>query len=102
MKFKGKTIKTKEIVDESFYKFSEFGDNIKGILVDKEESGRYGFGLYTILQEDDNTKRIHGTTQLDQLLMNVDINTFVDITYIDDRDVPNGTMKLFKVEAGIV
>jgi hypothetical protein len=95
----GNKIKFEDVEDATFFKFEKIGDTLIGILTDKGQSSRYGFGLYHIMV-DKEPIRFHGSTQLDGLLSQVDINTWVKIEYIDDQETPQGVMKIFKVLQG--
>ena len=89
-----------EIESPNFFKFENIGDKLEGILTSKDESKRYGFGLYTITLFNGETKRFHGSNQLDDLLLNLETPSYVQILYIDNQITPNGEMKLFKVSKG--
>lgn len=86
-----------EVEDAEFFKFDKIGDCLTGRLIDKGESERYGFGLYDLLDENNNHRRFHGTKQLDDLLKTVNTHTDVIITYIDTQNMPEGQMKIFTV-----
>lgn len=93
--------KTWETVESpNFFKFVSIGDTIEGILLSKDISSRYGFGLYTIRTFDGIQKRFHGSSQLDDLLLNIDVLNYVKITYVDNQETSNGNMKLFEVKRG--
>lgn len=87
-----------EVEDASFFKFEKVGDKIEGILIDKGQSDRYGFGLYDIKTPDGETFRFHGSAQLDSLLKAIPEDTYIRITYVDDQKLPQGSLKIFKVE----
>jgi hypothetical protein len=86
-----------EQVDASFIKFEEIGDSLHGKILDIGFSKRYGFKLYTIRADNNETLRFHGTTQLDQLMSNASVGDFVYIEYIDEQETPAGSMKIFSV-----
>ena len=88
------------IESPNFFKFEKIGDLIEGMLIGKDTSARYGFGLYTIKTFDNETKRFHGSSQLDDLLLNSDVPCYVQIEYTDNQETANGTMKLFVVKRG--
>lgn len=90
----------KEIESPNFFKFEKIGDLIDGLLMSKDSSDRYGFGLYTIKTFDGEQKRFHGSSQLDDLLLNVSVPCYVRIEYVDNQETANGTMKLFNVSVG--
>jgi hypothetical protein len=89
-----------EIESPNFFRFEKIGDIIEGLLMSKESSSRYGFGLYTIKTFDGLQRRFHGSSQLDDLLLNIDIPCYVQIEYTDNQETANGTMKLFIVKKG--
>lgn len=84
----------------NFFKFEKLGDTIEGLLMSKYVSSRYGFGMYTIKTFDGIQKRFHGSSQLDDLLLNIDIPSYVRVIFIDNQETPNGTLKLFEVALG--
>ena len=47
------------------------------------------------------TKKFHGSNQLDNLLSNMSLPCYVKITFVDTMEVSKGTMKLFEVRIGI-
>lgn len=86
-----------EIESPNFFQFKEIGDKIEGILLQKATSSQYGFGLY-ILQTDENEQiRFHGSAQLDDLMMGVNVNDYIKVEFTDTQKMPKGEMKLFKV-----
>lgn len=89
-----------KIESPNFFKFSNIGDKLEGLLMSRDISSRYGFGLYTIKTFEGEQKRFHGSSQLDELLLNVTIPCYVRITYIDIQETPAGEMKLFEVCEG--
>jgi hypothetical protein len=90
----------KKIDSPNFFKFENIGDSISGILLNKDTSSRYGFGLYTILTFNKEQKRFHGSSQLDDLMMNIPEQSYIQIEYVDNQETSNGTMKLFEVNVG--
>ena len=90
-----------EVESPNFFKFEKIGDLIEGLLMSKDmTSSRYGLGLYTIKTFNGEIKRFHGSSQLDDLLLNMDIPCYVQIEYTDNQETANGTMKLFIVKKG--
>lgn len=86
------------IKDANFITFSKIGEAIEGMLEGKEQSDRYGFGLYTLRTKDGERKKFHGTKQLDDLMTAVNIHDYIIVTYIDNESLPQGTLKLFDVK----
>lgn len=86
-----------EIADPEFFRFEKYGDAISGKLIDVEKSERYGFGIYTIRQDNGETKRFHGSTQLDNLMSQVETGNEIQILYQDEQTTEKGEMKIFKV-----
>lgn len=84
----------------NFFKFSKVGDTLEGLLMGRDSSSRYGFGLYTIKTFEGEQKRFHGSSHLDDLLLNVTIPCYVRIKFIDIQETPAGEMKLFEVSVG--
>jgi len=89
------------IESSNFFRFEKIGDTIEGLLIEKSISSRYDFGLYTIKTFEGEQKRFHGSSQLDDLLINIAAPCYVKITFIDTQQMPSGqTMKLFEVRTG--
>jgi len=86
-----------QIESANFVKFNDIGDNISGKLIDKGKSDRYGFGMYTVVNETNDTVRFHGTKQLDDLMFSVNEGDYIRVELIDTESTPSGTMKLFSV-----
>lgn len=84
----------------NFFKFSAIGDTLEGLLMSRDVSSRYGFGLYTLKTFKGEQKRFHGSSQLDDLLLNVEIPAYVRIKFVDIQETPAGEMKLFEVSEG--
>jgi len=89
------------IESPNFIRFENIGDTVEGILINKDTSASYGFGLYTIKINKKEQKRFHGSAQLDDLLMGIEPLTYIKITYTSTQETPMGTMKVFEVEKGI-
>ena len=89
-----------EVESPTFFKFKNVGDTISGLLIEKGTSNRYGFGIYTIKKFDGTIQRCHGSTQLDDLMLNRTVPSYVKIEFIDTEDLPSGEMKIFKVSEG--
>lgn len=92
--------KFRQVEAPDFFKFESIGDKIEGKLVEKSQSDNYGIGLYTLKQDDDSTKRIHGSANLDSLMNGVDIGDYVRIEWTDTKAMEKGKtpMKIFIVE----
>jgi len=86
-----------EIEDPDFFKFENVGDAAAGKLVDIGHSDQYGFGLYTLEQDDGSQIRFHGSSQLDSRMKQIDIGDFIKVEFMDLEKRPKGDMKLFKV-----
>jgi hypothetical protein len=86
-----------EIESPNFFQFKAIGDRIEGVLLQKGESKQYGFGLYTLQTGENEQIRFHGSSQLDDLIMGVNVNDYIEVTFIDVQKMPKGEMKLFKV-----
>ena len=86
-----------EIESPNFFQFKAIGDKLTGVLLQKSTSSQYGFGLYSIQNDKDEQIRFHGSSQLDDLMMGVNVNDLIEVTFIDTQKMPKGEMKLFKV-----
>ena len=86
-----------EVESANFIKFENIGDKISGELIDKGMSEQYKFGLYTVLNEEGEQLRFHGSSQLDDLLLTVGLGDHIMVEFIDKEKTPKGEMKLFKV-----
>ena len=86
-----------EVESPNFFQFKAIGDKLTGVLLQKATSSQYGFGLYAIQNDKDEQIRFHGSSQLDDLLMGVNINDLIEVTFIDTQKTPKGEMKIFKV-----
>jgi hypothetical protein len=89
-----------EVDSANFKRFEEIGDQVAGELIDKGTSEQYGFGLYTIINEEGEQIRFHGASQLDDLMLTIQIGDKILVKYIDIQKTPRGEMKLFKVYKG--
>ena len=94
---KSKETEWEDVESANFVRFEEFGDNVEGKLIDKDKSEQFGFGLFTVMTNDDETLRFHGSAQLDDLMLGIDIGTYIHVEYVDNQKTPRGEMKLFKV-----
>lgn len=85
-------------IESDFIKLDKIGDSVEGVLISKDQTPKYWF--YTVRDiKTDETKRIHGSTDLDSKMAEVDIDTLVRITYVKDQKTANlMTLKVFDVE----
>jgi hypothetical protein len=90
---------TEPIESKNFYQFKNIGDTLEGMLISKDDSGDK-MVFYTLKSFDGETKKFHGTSQLDDLLDQLSIPCYVKITYVSTQQVTNGTMKVFEVCKG--
>jgi len=86
-----------KVESPNFIEFKKIGDTVEGMLTDKDSSDRYGFGIYTIMTKEGEQKRFHGSKQLDDLMLGVELQDYIRVTYIDNQNLPQGTLKLFEV-----
>ncbi len=86
-----------EVESANFIRFEKFGDNIAGKLIDKGSSTQYKFGLYTVLNEEGEQFRFHGSSQLDDLMLTIMIGDNIMVEYVDSQKTPKGDLKLFRV-----
>lgn len=84
------------IQDDSFYRFQEFGDTLKGIYKEYGFSDRWKVGIHTIETKDGDI-RFLGKTLLDRLLHKINIGDYIEIEYVDDKRTPAGDMMIFEV-----
>lgn len=85
-----------EVESANFVQFTEIGQEIEGELIEKGKSERYGFGMYTLRNEDEQI-RFHGSEQLDDLMLGIELGDYVKVQYKDKEKMPRGEMKVFKV-----
>jgi len=93
----GKDAEYEEIDDPEFFSFKDIGDSVEGKLVDIGTSEQYGFGLYTIEDENEDQTRFHGSAQLDSRMKQVNLGDWIKVEFMDLEKRPKGDMKLFKV-----
>lgn len=86
-------------VESNFVKFDEIGQSIEGEIVNINEELEE-FDIYTIRDDDGILRKFHDSTQLRDLLKSaeVSIGTYIRVTYIEDKKLPNGTLKIFRLE----
>lgn len=89
-----------EVESANFKKFEDFGDSVGGQLLAKDRSEQYNFGLYSVMTEDGEQVRFHGSAQLDDLMLTIKIGDNIFVKYIDEQETPRGKLKLFKVYKG--
>ena len=87
-----------EIESPNFFQFKEVGDSLEGTLIDRGKSDQYGFGLYTLEKDDGDQIRFHGSSQLDDLMLNIHMNETIKIKFMDIEARPKGDMHLFSVK----
>lgn len=90
---------SKPIESKNFYQFKNIGDTLEGLLTSKDDSGDKMI-FYTLKSFEGETKKFHGSNQLDDLLDQLIIPCYVRISYVSTQQVINGTMKLFEVCTG--
>lgn len=83
-----------------FEPFNKIGDTLEGLLLTKDKSTKYDFGLYSIKQFDGKQVKFHGSKQLDDLLADVTPPAYIKVIYVDNLEVSMGTMKVFEVYTG--
>ena len=86
-----------EVASPNFFRFENIGDNVSGTLLGKGESDQFGFGLYSIEQDDGTQMRFHGSAQLDDLMLAIKSGEWLKVVYYDNQKMAKGSMKLFKV-----
>jgi len=87
-----------DIESANFFRFESIGATVQGILKDVQRSKQFGFGIYTLEQDDGTPVRIHGSSDLDDKMMLVENGVWVRITYYDQKAQAKGMMKLFRVQ----
>jgi len=88
-----------EVEDADFFKFDNIGDSIEGKLIDKGYSEQYKFGLYTIITDEGDSIRFHGSSPFDSKLKTIPEGTYIVVKFLDVEKRPKGDMKLFSVHA---
>lgn len=86
-----------EVDSPNFTRFENYGDTVEGTLIDKSDSDQFGFGLYTVEQDDGSQLRFHGSAQLDDLMLGVNLGDKIKVEYYDQQKMAKGNMKLFKL-----
>lgn len=76
------------------------GDKIEGRLISRNTGiGKYNQNMYVIRQNDNQNIIVWGKTQLDRLMMRVEIKDYIRITYNGKRKTgDNNTLQIYKVE----
>lgn len=76
------------------------GDKIEGRLISRNRGiGKYNQNMYVIRQNDNQNIIVWGKTQLDRLMMRVEIKDYIRITYNGKRKTgDNNTLQIYKVE----
>lgn len=76
------------------------GDKIEGRLISRNTGiGKYNQNMYVIRQDDNQNIIVWGKTQLDRLMMRVEIKDYIRITYNGKRKTSDdNTLKIYKVE----
>jgi hypothetical protein len=88
-----------EVEDADFFKFENIGDSIEGKLIDKGHSEQFKFGLYTVITDEGDSIRFHGSSHLDSKLKAIPEGTYIVVKFLDVEKRPKGDMKLFSVHA---
>ena len=94
---KAEDFETEEIESPNFYRFENVGDSVEGTLREVGRSEQYNFGIYTLEKDDGSSVRLHGSSDLDDKMSLIAKGLWVRIVFYDQRKMPKGTMKLFKV-----
>ena len=87
-----------DVESPNFFQFKDIGDTLEGKLIERAKSEQYGFGLYTLEKPDEEQIRFHGSSQLDDLMLSINIGDSVRIEFTDAEKRPKGEMKLFDVK----
>lgn len=83
------------LVDQ--FKFEKIGDTIQGVLVAKDVSS-FGTGAYLIAVDEETTVSILGSTGMDRLLANINVNTKIWIQLSEIKALAGGkTFKVYRV-----
>lgn len=94
---KAEEFETEEVESPNFFRFENVGDTIEGTLREVTRSEQYNFGIYTLEKSDGSIARIHGSSDLDDKMTLIAKGLWIRIVYYDQKKMPKGTMKLFKV-----
>jgi len=81
----------------------EVGDKIQGKLLSiSKYEGDFIINIYLLLKDDGRKIKILGSTHLDELMDEINLNDYIRITYNGFKKTHNGyDMKLFNVERRI-
>ena len=86
-----------EQAESRYEKFEQHGNFLKGLLISKKEMPEYNSHVYTIKQMNGETIKFLATTQLEELLTNIEIGKEVGIMYVSDRVTDKGSQKIFRL-----
>jgi hypothetical protein len=87
-----------KVESANFFRFEKVGDSLEGMLIEKQEGTKMNF--YKMKTFNGEEKKFHGSNQLDDLLNQFVPPCYLRITFADEMETANGTMKLFEVEKG--
>jgi hypothetical protein len=94
--------KFRELTDPVVFAFETIGQQVEGELVkvkDVRIRGKRDAVIYTLRQDNGERRQVWGTAYLDQRLAEVELGTYVRITYTEDEDVgQDSPMRKFRVE----
>jgi hypothetical protein len=91
--------KEMEEVTTPFFRFEKIGDKIEGILQSCESVEK--FNIYTIRKYNNEIIKFHGSTQLDDLLSNLELPCYVEIIFTEKKPSKQGSdIKIFKLFRG--
>lgn len=91
-------------VESNFYRFDKIGDSIEGLLTDKKiKQPNEILSYYHITDFNGKEIKFHGSTQLDDLMINVEVPCYVKITLVEQ--LPSKTegwnpINIFSLEVG--
>lgn len=86
-----------EELTTTFVKFTELGQMIEGEILDVDKTNDE-FDIYTIRDDNGETRQFHDSTQMKDLLAQCKIGDYIQVTFIDTQKLPNGELKIFSVK----
>jgi acetoacetate decarboxylase len=86
-----------EELETNFVKFNELGQMVEGEILDVDTTND-DFDIYTLKDDDGIIRQFHDSTQLKDLLLQCNKGDYIQVSYIDTKQMPNGELKVFSVK----
>jgi len=89
-------------IESSFFKFEKIGASIQGLLKERKiKTPDDKMSFYHLTGFDGKDIKFHGSTQLDDLLLGIELPSYVKITLIGTQPSQYGNpINIFEVELG--